>query len=165
MKCIRQMPPPWSKITGKPTWIGSSKPTYTKSEVGLSNVDNVKQYSASNPPPDLVCFRVMINSGAGGAVFFIAQLPKEDPRVSGYNGNDMSTKYEDVLNYLSQSNGCAFGYLQESLQSMMIATKISGSPNTRSIVMEFTTGSNVSIKTFTSSQISRIDVASVQITW
>ena len=27
------------------------KPAYTKSEVGLSNVDNVKQYSASNPPP------------------------------------------------------------------------------------------------------------------
>lgn len=29
----------------------SSKPSYTKSEVGLGNVDNVKQYSASNPPP------------------------------------------------------------------------------------------------------------------
>ena len=28
----------------------SSKPSYTKSEVGLSNVDNAKQYSASNPP-------------------------------------------------------------------------------------------------------------------
>ena len=27
------------------------KPTYTKSDVGLGNVDNVKQYSANNPPP------------------------------------------------------------------------------------------------------------------
>lgn len=35
--------PSWAKAT--------SKPTYTKSEVGLENVDNVKQYSASNPPP------------------------------------------------------------------------------------------------------------------
>lgn len=35
--------PSWAKAT--------SKPTYTKSEVGLGNVDNVKQYSASNPPP------------------------------------------------------------------------------------------------------------------
>ena len=35
--------PDWAKAT--------SKPTYTKSEVGLGNVDNVKQYSASNPPP------------------------------------------------------------------------------------------------------------------
>ena len=35
-----------------PSWAkASSKPTYTKSEVGLGNVDNVKQYSASNPPP------------------------------------------------------------------------------------------------------------------
>lgn len=34
-----------------PAWAkASSKPSYTKSEVGLSNVDNVKQYSASNPP-------------------------------------------------------------------------------------------------------------------
>ena len=29
----------------------ATKPTYTKSEVGLGNVDNVKQYSADNPPP------------------------------------------------------------------------------------------------------------------
>lgn len=35
-----------------PAWAkAASKPTYTKSEVGLANVDNVKQYSASNPPP------------------------------------------------------------------------------------------------------------------
>lgn len=35
-----------------PAWAKSpTKPTYTKSEVGLGNVDNVKQYSANNPPP------------------------------------------------------------------------------------------------------------------
>jgi UDP-2,3-diacylglucosamine pyrophosphatase LpxH len=35
-----------------PSWAkASNKPSYTKSEVGLGNVDNVKQYSASNPPP------------------------------------------------------------------------------------------------------------------
>lgn len=34
-----------------PAWArASTKPTYTKSEVGLDNVENVKQYSASNPP-------------------------------------------------------------------------------------------------------------------
>ena len=34
-----------------PAWAkASSKPSYTKSEVGLGNVDNIKQYSASNPP-------------------------------------------------------------------------------------------------------------------
>ena len=35
-----------------PSWAKeSTKPSYTKSEVGLGNVDNVKQYSESNPPP------------------------------------------------------------------------------------------------------------------
>lgn len=35
-----------------PAWAkAANKPSYTKSEVGLGNVENVKQYSASNPPP------------------------------------------------------------------------------------------------------------------
>ena len=35
-----------------PSWAkAETKPGYTKSEVGLGNVDNVRQYSASNPPP------------------------------------------------------------------------------------------------------------------
>lgn len=35
-----------------PAWAkASTKPTYTKSEVGLGNVDNVQQYSPENPPP------------------------------------------------------------------------------------------------------------------
>lgn len=34
-----------------PAWAkASSKPSYTKLEVGLGNVDNIKQYSAENPP-------------------------------------------------------------------------------------------------------------------
>lgn len=54
-----------------PAWAkASSKPTYTKSEVGLSNVDNVKQYSASNPPP----YPVTSVNGKTGAVT-ISDLP------------------------------------------------------------------------------------------
>lgn len=35
-----------------PSWAkAETKPSYSKSEVGLGNVDNVKQYSANNPPP------------------------------------------------------------------------------------------------------------------
>lgn len=35
-----------------PAWAKElSPPTYTKNDIGLGNVDNVKQYSASNPPP------------------------------------------------------------------------------------------------------------------
>lgn len=34
-----------------PAWAkAASKPSYSKNEVGLGNVENVKQYSASNPP-------------------------------------------------------------------------------------------------------------------
>lgn len=48
--------PSWAKQT--------SKPSYTKSEVGLGNVDNIKQYSASNPPP----YPVTSVNGQTGAV-------------------------------------------------------------------------------------------------
>ncbi len=48
-----------------PSWAkASTKPSYSKSEVGLGNVDNVKQYSASNPPP----YPVTSVNGQTGAV-------------------------------------------------------------------------------------------------
>ncbi len=48
-----------------PNWAKqANKPTYTKSEVGLGSVDNVKQYSASNPPP----YPVTSVNGKTGAV-------------------------------------------------------------------------------------------------
>lgn len=48
-----------------PSWAKQkSKPSYSKSEVGLGNVDNVKQYSASNPPP----YPVTSVNGKAGAV-------------------------------------------------------------------------------------------------
>lgn len=48
-----------------PAWAKNpTKPSYTKSEVGLGNVDNVKQYSASNPPP----YPVTSVNGKTGAV-------------------------------------------------------------------------------------------------
>ena len=48
-----------------PAWAkNATKPSYSKSEVGLGNVDNVKQYSASNPPP----YPVTSVNGKTGAV-------------------------------------------------------------------------------------------------
>lgn len=41
-----------------------AKPTYSKSDVGLANVDNVQQYSATNPPP----YPVSSVNGQTGAV-------------------------------------------------------------------------------------------------
>lgn len=41
-----------------------AKPTYSKSDIGLGNVDNVQQYSATNPPP----YPVTSVNGSTGAV-------------------------------------------------------------------------------------------------
>ena len=52
-----------------PSWAkASTKPSYSKSEVGLANVDNVKQYSASNPPP----YPVTSVNGKAGAIILNA---------------------------------------------------------------------------------------------
>lgn len=52
-------------VTAIADWAkAATKPSYTKNEVGLGNVDNVKQYSASNPPP----YPVTSVNGATGAV-------------------------------------------------------------------------------------------------
>lgn len=54
-----------------PSWAkASTKPTYSKSEIGLGNVDNVKQYSASNPPP----YPVTSVNGETGAIT-VSALP------------------------------------------------------------------------------------------
>jgi hypothetical protein len=48
-----------------PAWAkAATKPSYNKSEVGLGNVDNVKQYSVNNPPP----YPVTSVNGKTGAV-------------------------------------------------------------------------------------------------
>jgi hypothetical protein len=48
-----------------PEWAKQqTKPAYTKSEIGLGNVDNVRQYSTSNPPP----YPVTSVNGKTGAV-------------------------------------------------------------------------------------------------
>ena len=45
-------------------WVYSRTPAQIKSDIGLGNVDNVKQYSASNPPP----YPVTSVNGQTGAV-------------------------------------------------------------------------------------------------
>ena len=45
-------------------WVYSRTPAQIKSDIGLGNVDNVKQYSASNPPP----YPVKSVNGHTGAV-------------------------------------------------------------------------------------------------
>lgn len=65
-----------------PAWAKQEeKPSYSKSEVGLGNVDNVKQYSASNPPP----YPVSSVNGKTGAV--ILDIPTVPTNVSAYTND------------------------------------------------------------------------------
>lgn len=67
-----------------PAWaLAADKPGYSKSEVGLSNVDNVRQYSASNPPP----YPVTSVNGQTGAVVvdvptMVSQLTNDSKFIS-----------------------------------------------------------------------------------
>lgn len=52
-------------------WIYSRTPAQIKDDIGLSNVDNVKQYSASNPPP----YPVTSVNGQTGDVTVTVDIP------------------------------------------------------------------------------------------
>ena len=51
-----------------------NKPTYSKGDVGLGNVDNVQQYSASNPPPYPV---TSVNGSTGDVVISVSDTKVE----------------------------------------------------------------------------------------
>ena len=70
-----------------PAWAkAASKPSYTKSEVGLGNVENVKQYSASNPPP----YPVTSVNGKTGIVIIDSDELGAVPDTRKVNGKALS---------------------------------------------------------------------------
>ena len=77
--------PAWAKAT--------TKPSYTKSEVGLGNVDNVKQYSASNPPP----YPVTSVNGKTGAI--TVSVPTKTSQLTNDSGfvTDISGKQDKLV--------------------------------------------------------------------
>lgn len=60
------------------------KATYTASEVGLGNVDNVRQYSASNPPPYPV---TSVNGNTGAVSLSIPTKTSDLTNDSGFTTN------------------------------------------------------------------------------
>ena len=67
-----------------PSWAkAASKPTYTKSEVGLGNVANERQYSANNPPP----YPVTSVNGSTGAVE-VEPKGTAQTKVTNHNADD-----------------------------------------------------------------------------
>lgn len=74
-----------------PAWAkASTKPTYSKSEVGLGNVDNVKQYSANNPPPYPV---KSVNGQTGEVTIDVPTIPSalKNPNALTFTGGVSKT--------------------------------------------------------------------------
>ncbi|MBR5305605.1 MAG: hypothetical protein IKU47_01665 [Oscillospiraceae bacterium] len=71
-----------------------NKPTYSKSDVGLGNVDNVKQYSASNPPPYPVA---SVNGSTGD----VEVEPKGTAQTKVTNHNSDDEAHNDIRLLLS----------------------------------------------------------------
>ena len=68
-------------IDAIPDWAkADTKPTYTKNEVGLGNVDNVKQYSANNPPPYPV---TSVNGKTGVVTVSVPKVPSTTNLIKG----------------------------------------------------------------------------------
>lgn len=64
-----------------PAWAkAETKPSYSKSEVGLGKVDNVKQYSASNPPPYPV---TSVNGKTGAVTVNVPTVPSTTSLIKG----------------------------------------------------------------------------------
>jgi hypothetical protein len=80
--------PSWAKAT--------TKPSYTKSEVGLGNVDNVKQYSTSNPPPYPV---TSVNGKTGAVTVAVPTKVSELTNDKGY-----LTQHQDLSAYAKTAN-------------------------------------------------------------
>ena len=66
------------------------KPTYSKGDVGLGNVDNVQQYSASNPPPYPV---TSVNGSTGDVTVNVPEAATATPSDLGTAAVGNSAKY------------------------------------------------------------------------
>ena len=92
-----------------PEWaMQPNPPTYTKSDVGLGNVDNVKQYSASNPPPYPVTSvngqsgEVSIGASDVGAMPASTKIPAKTSEITNDSGF-ITKAVSDLANYYSKS--------------------------------------------------------------
>lgn len=84
-----------------PEWAkAKTKPSYTKSEVGLGNVDNVKQYSKSNPPPYPV---TSVNGKTGAVTVPTVSVPSTTALLKG-NGSGGIVAATRGSDYIASGN-------------------------------------------------------------
>ena len=78
-----------------PAWAKTaSKPSYSKSEVGLGNVDNVKQYSASNPPPYPV---TSVNGKTGAVTIDVPSVPTKVSQLTNDSGYQTASEVTAIV--------------------------------------------------------------------
>ena len=84
-----------------PAWAkAKTKPSYSKSEVGLGNVDNVKQYSANNPPPYPV---TSVNGKTGAVTVPSVNVPSTTSLIKG-NGSGGLVAATRGSDYIASGN-------------------------------------------------------------
>lgn len=84
-----------------PEWAkAKTKPSYSKSEVGLGNVENVKQYSASNPPPYPV---TSVNGKTGAVTVSVPTVPSTTNILKG-NGSGGVVAATRGSDYIASGN-------------------------------------------------------------
>lgn len=84
-----------------PEWAKTeTKPSYSKSEVGLGNVDNVKQYSVSNPPPYPV---TSVNGKTGAVTVNVPTVPSTTNILKG-NGSGGLAAATRGSDYIASGN-------------------------------------------------------------
>lgn len=84
-----------------PAWAkAKTKPSYSKSEVGLGNVDNVKQYSKDNPPPYPV---TSVNGKTGAVTVPTVSVPSTSALLKG-NGSGGIVAATRGSDYIASGN-------------------------------------------------------------
>ena len=84
-----------------PAWAkAKTKPSYSKSEVGLGNVDNVKQYSKDNPPPYPV---TSVNGKTGAVTVPTVSVPSTSAILKG-NGSGGIVAATRGSDYIASGN-------------------------------------------------------------
>ena len=141
-----------------PSWAkAATKPSYTKSEVGLGSVDNVRQYSANNPPP----YPVASVNGKTGAVVLDAAavgarpsdwMPSASDVGALPSGTKIPAKTSDLTNdsgYITKAVSDLTNYYKksETLSAAEINTKISAIPKFTIEVVNTLPTSGISVTT------------------
>ena len=112
-----------------PAWAKEpTKPTYSKAEVGLGNVDNIRQYSENNPPPYPV---TSINGNTGAVVLDAASVGAEramyiTPEMYNAKGDGTTDDSDAIQSAINAAKNNGVVYLGKKTYKISKGLEISG---------------------------------------